>query len=63
MGYSEIKENIGGLSERERRDLVAYIVQLEEQKEESYIDRITQKIDDTENFVRWDEVKHELSED
>jgi len=63
MGYSEIKENIGGLSEKERRDLVAYIVQLEEQKEESYIDRITQKIDDTENFVRWDEVKHELSED
>ena len=63
MGYSEIKENIGGLSERERRDLVAYIVQLEEQKEESYIDRITQKIDDTENFVRWNEVKHELSED
>jgi len=63
MGYSEIKENIGGLSEKERRDLVAYIVQLEEQKEESYIDRITQKIDDTENFVRWNEVKHELSED
>jgi len=51
MGYTEIKQNISELSERERRELVAYIVQLEELTEESYIDRITDRIDDTENFV------------
>jgi hypothetical protein len=63
MGYSEIKENISDLSEKERRELVAYIVQLEEQTEKSYIDRITQKIDDTANFVRWNEVKNEFKDD
>lgn len=62
MGYTEIKDNINDLSERERRELVAYIVQLEEQKEDNYIERITQKIDDSESFVRWDDVKSEFSE-
>jgi hypothetical protein len=62
MGYTEIKQNISELSERERRELVAYIVQLEELTEESYIDRITDKIDDTENFVKWNDVKAEFQE-
>jgi|GEM_PF-2572441 hypothetical protein len=63
MGYIEIKENIRNLSERERRELVAYIVNLDELREESYIDRITQKIDDTDSFVRWNAVKNEFQED
>ena len=62
MGYAEIKENVRELSERERRELVAYIVQMEELREESYIDRITQKIDDAENFVKWSDVKEEFKE-
>ena len=62
MGYAEIKENVRELSERERRELVAYIVQMEELSEESYIDRITQKIDDTESFVKWSDVKEEFKE-
>jgi hypothetical protein len=62
MGYTEIKQNISELSERERRELVAYIVQLEELTEESDIDRITDKIDDTENFVKWNDVKAEFQE-
>ena len=62
MGYTEIKENVRDLSERERRELVAYIVQMEELSEESYIDRITQKIDDTESFVKWSNVKEEFKE-
>ena len=62
MGYTEIKENVRDLSERERRELVAYIVQMEELSEESYIDRITQKIDDTESFVKWSDVKEEFKE-
>ena len=62
MGYTEIKQNISELSERERRELVAYIVQLEELTEESYIDRITDKIDDTENFVKWNDIKAEFQE-
>ena len=62
MGYTEIKENLKELSERERRKLVAYIVHLEELKEESYIERITQKIDDRKNFVRWNDVKNEFKE-
>jgi hypothetical protein len=62
MGYTEIKQNISELSERERRELVAYIVQLEELTEESYIDRITDRIDDTENFVKWNDIKAEFQE-
>ena len=62
MGFTEIKENVNELSERERRELVAYIVHLEELKDESYIERITQKIDDREKFVRWNDVKNELKE-
>lgn len=62
MGYSEIKENLKELSERERRELVAYIVQLDEQAEKSYIDRITEKIDDTENFVKWRDVREQFEE-
>ena len=62
MCYTEIKQNISELSERERRELVAYIVQLEELTEESYIDRITDRIDDTENFVKWNDIKAEFQE-
>jgi len=62
MGYSEIKENVRELSERERRELVAYIVQLDELTEKSYIDRITEKIDDTENFVKWRDVREQFEE-
>lgn len=36
----KIIENVKQLSEKERRELVAYIVQLDESKEDSYIDRI-----------------------
>jgi len=36
MGYSEIKENVKSLSERERRELVAYIVQLDESTEKIF---------------------------
>jgi len=50
MGYTEIKQNISELSERERRELVAYIV------------RITDRIDDTENFVKWNDIKAEFQE-
>jgi hypothetical protein len=62
MGYTEIKQNISELSERERRELVAYIVQLEELTEESYIDRITDRIDATETFVKWNDIKAEFQE-
>jgi len=62
MGYLEIKENVRELSERERRELVAYIVQLDELTEKSYIDRITEKIDDTENFVKWRDVREQFEE-
>ncbi len=63
MGFSEIKENLRNLSEKERRELVACIVQIEEEREDSYIERITQEIDDTKGFVRWNEVKSEFLED
>lgn len=62
MGYTEIKENVKSLSEKERRELVAYIVQLEERQNENYIDRITRKVDDSESFVRWNDVKDEFQE-
>ena len=62
MGYSEIKENVKSLSEKERRELVAYIIQLDESTEESYIDRITRKVDDSENFVRWNDVRDEFQQ-
>jgi len=36
MGDSEIKENVKSLSERERRELIAYIVQLDESTEKIF---------------------------
>lgn len=62
MGYTEIIANVNQLSEKERRELVAYIVQLDESKDESYIERITREVDAADDFVRWDDVKSEFAE-
>ncbi|MDA0349955.1 MAG: hypothetical protein O3C43_11080 [Verrucomicrobia bacterium] len=63
MGFAEIKENAKGLSEKERRELVAFLVHLEQSTDPDYLDRITRKIDETEKFVWWDDVKGEFNED
>jgi hypothetical protein len=63
MGFAEIKENAKGLTEKERRELVAFLVHLEQSADPDYLDRITRKIDETEKFVRWDDVKGEFNED
>ncbi|MDA1068344.1 MAG: hypothetical protein O3C43_17790 [Verrucomicrobia bacterium] len=63
MGFAEIKENAKDLSEQERRELVAYLVHLEQTADPNYLDKITRKIDESEKFARWDEVKGEFDDD
>lgn len=63
MGFAEIKEDVKELTEKERRELVAYLVRLERSTTSDYIDRITAKIDDSSRYVRWDDVKNEFNED
>lgn len=63
MGFAEIKENVKELSEKERRELVAYLVHLEKSTEPGYLDRITQKIDESDAYIRWEDVKSDFDED
>lgn len=63
MSIAQIKEEAKSLNEFERRDLVAYLIHLEQDKDTSYIDRITQKIDDKEKYVKWSDVRDEFTDD
>lgn len=63
MGFAEIKENVKELSDKERRALVAYLVQLEKSTDPGYIERITNKIDDSKSYVRWNDIKDEFGKD
>lgn len=56
-------KKLRNLTENERHELIACIVQIEEERENSFIERITQKIDDTKGFVRWNKVNSKYLED
>ena len=60
MGILEIKETAKTLTEKERRELVAYLIHLDLDKDPGYIDWVTRKIDEKDKFVRWEDVKDRL---
>lgn len=58
MGIAEIKETAKSLSDKERRELVAFLIHLEEGRDTSgHLDHVTSKIDETEKYVRWEDVE------
>ena len=52
MGISEIKESVKALPFGKRRELVSYLVHLEQLESDEFLDRITNRIDDTEKFQK-----------
>ena len=63
MSVAEIKREMKVLPDHERRDLIAYLVHLEQTRDNGYLKEMSDRIDDRENFVRWDDIKDEFTED
>ena len=63
MSITELMDEAKNLSEQERRELVAYLVHLEQDRESTYLERITRKIDEKEKFVNWKDVRKDFIED
>jgi hypothetical protein len=52
MSVAEIKREIKVLPDQERRDLIAYLVHLEQARDDGYLKEMTDRIDDREKFER-----------
>lgn len=57
MSIAEIKDSIKSLPTTERRELVAYLLHLEQTESPDFLDRITQKIDHADRFQKWSDVR------
>ncbi len=60
MSITEIKEGAKGLSHSERRDLVAFLLHLEESEDPDFLDEMTRKIDQSERFHKWEDVRDQV---
>lgn len=62
MSITEIKEEAKVLSVKERQELVAYLVHLDQASDTAFLNSITQKIDDKDKFTKWSDLQDEFSE-
>jgi len=60
MSVAEIKREMEVLPDQDRRDLIAYLVHLEQMKDNTYLQKMTQRLDEREKFVKWNEIKDEF---
>ena len=60
MSVAEIKREMEVLPDQDRRDLIAYLVHLEQIKDDTYLREMTQRLDEKEKFVKWDEIKDDF---
>ena len=57
MSIAEIKDSVKTLPASERHELVSYLVHLEQTESEDFLTRITSRVDDTEKFQPWAELR------
>ena len=60
MSYAELKKNLKSLPLRQRKELVSYLVHLEQSEDQDFINRITRKIDDSDKFTKWSDIKKDF---
>lgn len=61
MSVTELKKEMEILPDKDRRDLLAYLVHLEQAKDEEFLAEMTRRIDERERFVKWSEVESEFA--
>jgi hypothetical protein len=61
MTVTEIRKSVLDMSDKEQKEVLAYLVHLRQNKDPEYLNRITNQIDDEnkENWVRWRDVRPE----
>jgi hypothetical protein len=65
MSVAEVKNEIEGLSDRDQREILAWLAQLRDSRDGAYLDRITNLIDDRDP-ARWhsaEQFKQALGDD
>jgi len=60
MSVAEIKREMEVLPDQDRRDLIAYLVHLEQMKDNTSLQKMTQRLDEREKFVKWNEIRDEF---
>ena len=62
MSITEIKDSAKVLPLPERRELVSFLVHLEQVESGAFLERITRKSDETERHQSWSRIKDQLGE-
>lgn len=58
MSITEIKDTVKTLPSSERGDLLSYLLHLEQVEDsDSFLDRITARIDSPEQFQKWSDIR------
>ena len=57
MSITEIKDSVRTLPASERHELVSYLVHLEQTESEDFLARITSKVEETEKFQKWSDIR------
>lgn len=63
MSIAEIKDEAKELSSLERRELVTYLVHLEEAVDPAFMEEMTRKADEREKFTKWSDIKGDFVKD